>query len=121
MKGGMLTIFRKELARFFGDKRTALATILLPGLLIFAVYTFMGSALSSQFSVDEDFVPAVQAVNLPGSVSALAGQAGLDIQPAQDVEAAKALIQEEELDLLAVFPPDFDGQVAGYDVKKLLF
>ena len=118
MKGGMLTIFRKELARFFGDKRTALATILLPGLLIFAVYTFMGSALSSQFSVDEDFVPAVQAVNLPGSVSALAGQAGLDIQPAQDVEAAKALIQEEALDLLAVFPPDFDGQVAGYDVTS---
>ena len=118
MKGGMLTIFRKELARFFGDKRTALATILLPGLLIFAVYTFMGSALSSQFSVDEDFVPAVQAVNLPGSISALAGQAGLDIQPAQDVEAAKSLIQEEALDLLAVFPPDFDGQVAGYDVTS---
>lgn len=118
MKGGMLTIFRKELARFFGDKRTALATILLPGLLIFAVYTFMGSALSSQFSVDEDFVPAVQAVNLPDSVSALAGQAGLDIQPAQDVEAAKSLIQEEELDLLAVFPTDFDGQVAGYDVAS---
>ena len=118
MKNGMFTIFRKELARFFGDKRTALAAILLPGVLIFAVYTFMGSALSSQFSVDEDFVPAVQAVNLPGSVSALAGQAGLDIQPAQDVEAAKALIQEEELDLLAVFPPDFDGQVAGYDVTS---
>ena len=118
MKGGMLTIFRKELARFFGDKRTALATILLPGLLIFAVYTFMGSALSSQFSVDEDFVPAVQAVNLPGSISALAGQAGLDIQPAQDVEAAKSLIQEEALDLLAVFPTDFDGQVAGYDVTS---
>lgn len=118
MKGGMLTIFRKELARFFGDKRTALATILLPGLLIFAVYTFMGSALSSQFSVDEDFVPAVQAVNLPGSVATLAGQAGLDIQPAQDAEAAKSLIQEEELDLLAVFPTDFDGQVAGYDVAS---
>lgn len=53
----MLTIFRKELARFFGDKRTALGTILLPGILIFAVYTFMGSALSDQFSVDEDLVP----------------------------------------------------------------
>ena len=118
MKGGMLTIFRKELARFFGDKRTALATILLPGLLIFAVYTFMGSALSSQFSVDEDFVPAVQAVNPPDSISALARQAGLDIQPAQDVEAAKSLIQEEALDLLAVFPPDFDGQVSGYDVTS---
>ena len=118
MKGGMLTIFRKELARFFGDKRTALATILLPGLLIFAVYTFMGSALSSQFSVDEDFVPAVQAVNLPGSVSALAGQAGLDIQAAGGTDQALALIQDQELDLLAVFPADFDQQVAAYDVSS---
>lgn len=118
MKNGMFTIFRKELARFFGDRRTALATILLPGVLIFAVYTFMGSALSSQFSVDEDFTPSVQAVNLPGSVSALAGQAGLEIPAAQDPETAKSLIQDEALDLLAVFPPDFDGQVTAYDVAS---
>ena len=118
MKGGMLTIFRKELARFFGDKRTALATILLPGLLIFAVYTFMGSALSSQFSVDEDFVPAVQAVNLPGSISTLAGQGGLTLEATQDPDGAKALIEGQELDLLAVFPEDFDSQVASYDVAS---
>ena len=80
MKNGMFTIFRKEMARFFGDKRTALAAILLPGVLIFAVYTFMGSALANQFSVDEDFAPTVQAVNLPGSVAALAGQSGLTLE-----------------------------------------
>ena len=118
MSAGMLTIFRKELARFFGDKRTALGTILLPGVLIFAVYTFMGSALSNQFSVDEDFVPAIQAVNLPDSVSALAGQAQLDIRAAADADQAKALIQAQELDLLAVFPGDFDAQVAAYQVSS---
>ena len=112
MKNGMLTIFRKELARFFGDKRTALGTILLPGILIFAVYTFMGSALSDQFSVDEDFVPTIQAINLPDSVAALAGQAGLDIQAAEGTDQSKALIQEQELDLLAVFPEGFDNHVA---------
>lgn len=118
MKNGMFTIFRKELARFFGDKRTALAAILLPGVLIFAVYTFMGSALSSQFSVDEDFVPAVQAVNLPGSISTLAGQGGLTLEATQDPDGAKALIEGQELDLLAVFPEDFDSQVASYDVAS---
>ncbi len=118
MKNGMLTIFRKELARFFGDKRTALAAILLPGVLIFAVYTFMGSALSSQFSVDEDFVPTVQAAALPDSLSTLAGQAGLEIQPAAGVDQAKALIEGQELDLLAVFPADFDDQVAAYDASS---
>lgn len=118
MKNGMFTIFRKELARFFGDKRTALGTILLPGILIFAVYTFMGSALSDQFSVDEDFVPAIQAVQLPDSVAALAGQAGLDIQSTDDIDQALSLIQDQELDLLAVFPTDFDQQVASYDVSS---
>lgn len=118
MKNGMFTIFRKELARFFGDKRTALGTILLPGVLIFAVYTFMGSALSSQFSVDEDFVPVVQAVALPDSLSTLAGQAGLEIQSAADVDQAKTLIADQELDLLAVFPSDFDAQVSAYDVSS---
>ena len=115
MKNGMFTIFRKEMARFFGDKRTALAAILLPGVLIFAVYTFMGSALANQFSVDEDFAPTVQAVNLPGSVAALAGQSGLTLEATQDPDEAKALIEGQELDLLAVYPEDFDAQVAAYD------
>lgn len=118
MKNGMFTIFRKELARFFGDKRTALAAILLPGVLIFAVYTFMGSALANQFSVDEDFTPSMQAVNLPGSISTLAGQGGLTLEATQDPEEAKTLIEGQELDLLAVFPEDFDGQVASYDVAS---
>ena len=118
MKNGMFTIFRKELARFFGDKRTALAAILLPGVLIFAVYSFMGSALANQFSVDEDFVPSVQAVNLPGSISTLAGQGGLTLETTQDPDGAKALIEGQELDLLAVFPEDFDSQVASYDVAS---
>lgn len=118
MKNGMFTIFRKELARFFGDKRTALAAILLPGVLIFAVYTFMGSALANQFSVDKDFTPSMQAVNLPGSISTLAGQGGLTLEATQDPDGAKALIEGQELDLLAVFPEDFDSQVASYDVAS---
>ena len=31
----ILTIFKKELARFFGDKRMAFVAILLPGILIY--------------------------------------------------------------------------------------
>ena len=45
----ILTILKKELARFFGDKRLAFSSILLPGLMIYIMYTFMGSALSTMF------------------------------------------------------------------------
>ena len=37
-KSNILTIVKKELRRFFGDKRMVM-TILLPGLLIYAIYS----------------------------------------------------------------------------------
>lgn len=118
MKNGTLTIFRKELARFFRDRRMVLGTALLPGILIFALYSFMGTALTSQFSVDDGFVPKVQAAALPDSIAGLAGQLGLEITPADDTEAAMELVREQELDALMVFPEDFDRRVAAYDTAS---
>ena len=44
-KNNILTIMKKELRRFFGDRRM-LATIILPGVLIYVIYSLMGNALS---------------------------------------------------------------------------
>ena len=41
MKKDMLTIMKKEFARFFGDKRMVFTTVLMPGLMIYILYTFM--------------------------------------------------------------------------------
>lgn len=116
MKSGLWTIFRKELARFFGDKRMVVGTILLPGLLIFVMYTFMGSALTNQFTVDEDFIPKVGVVDLPDSLNQLAegGALPLELVPVTDAEQGKAQVTGEELDVLAVFPDGFDQAVAAY-------
>ena len=46
MRQPVLTILKKELARFFGDKRMVIS-ILLPGILIYVMYSFMGTALTS--------------------------------------------------------------------------
>ena len=54
MKGNMLTIARKELAKFFSNRVSALVSIVLPGLLIFVLWTFMGSAMQDMFSPDEE-------------------------------------------------------------------
>ena len=45
MKGNAWAIARKELARFFSNNASALASIVLPGLLIFLMWTFMGDAM----------------------------------------------------------------------------
>ena len=114
---GIVAIMRKELARFFGDKRMVVS-ILLPGVLIYVMYSFMGQAMGSLYGVEEDYVPTVQVVNLPESVSALVGASGgvslLETEASAE-EAAKAAVAEQGLDLLAVFPADFDQAVAAYD------
>lgn len=114
---GIVAIMRKELARFFGDKRMVVS-ILLPGVLIYVMYSFMGQAMGSLYGVEEDYVPTVQVVNLPESVSALveaSGGVNLLETEVSAVEDAKAAVAEQGLDLLAVFPTDFDQAVAAYD------
>ena len=54
MKSSVLTIFKKELARFFGDKRLVFTTLLMPALMIYVMYSFMGTALSDQFDPSEE-------------------------------------------------------------------
>lgn len=117
MKSGVLTIMRKELARFFGDKRTV-AGILLPGALIYVLYSFMGTAMGSVFSPEGD--PSIQAVRLPVSIAAAADSAGMALTEgeADRLPAAKDQVAGQELDLLAVFPEGFDQAVADYSVAS---
>ncbi|MDE6880642.1 MAG: ABC transporter permease [Oscillospiraceae bacterium] len=117
MKSGIITIMKKELSRFFSDKRMVLS-ILLPGVLIYVLYSFMGTAMGDMFGVDEDYTPTVQAVNLPDSIKALLNQAELAVTTGADGEAARAAVTNQELDLLAVFPEGFDEAVAAYEASS---
>ncbi|MBP3319704.1 MAG: ABC transporter permease [Ruminiclostridium sp.] len=117
MRNGIITIMRKELARFFGDKRLVVS-ILLPGVLVYVMYSFMGSAMGSNFGVDEDYTPTVQAVNLPASMEALLPQTGFSIVTGTDVTAAKESVTAQDLDLLLVFPDGFDQTVAAYQTSS---
>lgn len=117
MRNGIITIMRKELTRFFGDKRLVVS-ILLPGVLVYVMYSFMGSAMGSNFGVDEDYTPTVQAVNLPASMEALLPQTGFSIVTGTDVTAAKESVTAQDLDLLLVFPDGFDQTVAAYQTSS---
>ena len=117
MRNGVLTIMNKELARFFGDKRMVVS-ILMPGVLIYIMYAFMGNAMGSAFGMDEDYTPAIQAVSLPGSMEALLPQTGFSLITGTDEEAAKEAVTNQELDLLLVFPEGFDEAVAAYEASS---
>lgn len=117
MKSNVMIVFKKELARFFGDKRLLLSSVLLPGIMIYLIYSFMGSAMSNMFETKEGYRYSVAVVNMPDSVSAMADgfPADFTVRGPGDLSEEMAAIEEKTLDLLAVFPPDFDAAVAAYD------
>ena len=110
MRSPVFTIFKKELARFFGDRRMAVTTLLLPGLMIYLMYTFMGSALTGRFSVEDTYKPTAVVENLPDSLSPTLSQA-LDLR--EEAEPMD-LVRDQELDLYIRFPANFDADVAAY-------
>jgi len=115
----ILTIMSKEFTRFFTDRRMVLMTIL-PAVMIYVVYTLMGTMMANVFGPDEDHSPQIFAVNAPSSITQVAHTVGITLQPisANDVEAVKAKIVDKEADLIMIFPADFDSQVEAFDVRE---
>ena len=119
MKNNIITVMRKEFARFFGDRRMILL-VLLPAILIYVIYSFMGTAMASMFAPDEDYTPTAYAINMPETIAQMAQAGGINITRAEttEVETIKQRISQKEADLLIIFPPGFDEEVAAYDVQS---
>lgn len=119
MKSGILAIMKKELARFFGDRRMAFTTILLPGLMIFLLYTIMGNAIGNMTSVDEDFKPQAAVVSMPDSLKeTLESVFTVNSIESSALEQSKEEIEQKDSQICIVFPEDFDAQVSGYDIAS---
>lgn len=117
MKSSMITIMKKELARFFGDKRLVFSSVILPGVLIYVMYTFMGSAMTNMYTVDEDYEYKVTAVNMPASIGPMFENAQFDVKEIteDEIEKNKTAITDKKEDLCMVFPADFETDVMMYD------
>lgn len=114
------TIMKKEFTRFFKDRRMLVSTLLLPGVMIYVLYTFMGSAMKSNFSTDEAYVPSVYVCELPQTVEPIFESLGVEVIETTlgEVEDVKQKVAGQEADLLAVFPENFDAEVPVYDVAS---
>ena len=64
----IFTIVKKELKRFFTDKRM-LMTLFLPGILIYVIYALMGNFMNDAMKVSKDYVYNVMAVEVPSSMN----------------------------------------------------
>ena len=118
----IVTIIKKELARFFGDKRLVFTTVIMPGLLIFLMYSLMGEGMMKQLTTEEDYVAKGYAVNMPSELEPM--MQGLNVEwetwdgkgEEKKDEILKA-IADGEKDLLLYFPEAFMTEMAAYDLQ----
>ncbi len=119
-RNNILTVMKKEFRRFFGDRRMVI-TLLLPGILLFAIYSLMGEALMSGVLAEEDTVHeiAVSRENLPTSMDSImpgaAEAAGITFGYRFDLDDPMTAVREGDVDIYVVFPNDFDEAVNTYD------
>ena len=114
MKNNTWTIIKKECARFFGDRTMLMTTVIMPGLLIYLIYSFMGN----NFMQPKDEEPAIMYVeNLPESVHPVLEALPLEMVT-ENFDAEKLrneLVLKDSKYILLVFPKDFDSLTAQYD------
>ena len=116
MKSKMLTVIKKEFSRFFGDKRMVFSTLILPALMIYVLYSFMGDGLMDQFTVEDTYVSKIYVCNMPESLDPVFKELSVEIMTDKsNVEDMKEAVQKKEVDMLAVFPEDFDNKVQTFD------
>lgn len=112
--GSVLTVFKKEMKRFFGDKRLFFGTVILPGLLIFIVYTLMGLFISDAFMPDKAYRYKVATVNLPAEIREYFNPDAVQFTEttADEIENLKADVKAKNCDALMIFPEDFSEKVS---------
>ncbi len=115
MKSNTWTIISKEFARFFGDRQLLFTTVIMPGLLIYIIYSLMGSGIQKMVSEGANEVVTLQVENLPQSLApvfySLDSSVVLSEQPIADSDIA----QLENKDINAVllrFPEGFEQALA---------
>ena len=120
MKSNTLTIIKKEFARFFGDRQMLFTTVIMPGLLIYLIYSFMGMAMKKMATEGTNELVTLCVENLPASVAPL-----IDAIPATAV--SQQAVSQEDIDrledknlnvVLMRFPEAFDEKVANYDPQS---
>lgn len=116
MKSNTWTIIKKEFARFFGDRQLLFTTVIMPGLLIYIIYSLMGTGIQSMITKGAGEVVTMRVENMPESMAPLFGAMDSSLVVVQQpvTEADIAMLEDKELNAVLVrFPEGFDEVVIG--------
>ena len=116
----IFVIVKKELKRFFTDKRMIMSLIL-PGVLIFVLYSLMGNFIGKAITPADDYEYVIcvenESVTLDGYLSTLGFKYKKVNAPRE--EAEKKLV-DKEIDLYVSFSEDFDDAGADKEGKNVV-
>ena len=107
-------LIQKEFQRFFRDPKL-IVTLVLPGILIYFIYSLMGGLIWDE---EKDYSYDVLVYGSSPAVEALfEGSLGdsLTLTRTEDKENAKAQVKAGSVTALVVFSDDFDNAVSNYD------
>ena len=120
MKSNTWTIIKKEFARFFGDRQLLFTTVIMPGLLIYIIYSFMGMGMKKMATEGTNEQVTLCVENLPVSVAPLVDglpNTTVSQQPVSQEDIDK--LKTKDLNVVLVrFPQGFDEKVATYDPQS---
>ncbi len=120
----IITIFKKEFYRVMSDRRLIFTSILLPGLAIYVMYSFMGGAIGNEIEDVEQHKMIIYTENMPTEVSNYIYSQ--DINPEYHVyvpankEELEAEILAGDVDLLIRFSPTFEDDIDNLVVSGIL-
>lgn len=113
-----LTIIRKEFARFFGDRQLLFTTVIMPGLLIYIIYSIMGSGIGKITSEGQDAQVNVYVENMPASLAPMlmSMDTNMILEPFNaGVRQMVGRVEDKDNNIVLVcFPEDFDEMVQSY-------
>ena len=112
----IFVVLKKELRRFFTDRRM-LTSIFLPGILIFIIYSLLGGVVTDMMSQQiTDY--SVHIENEPTQFSMIFDVSDWNVEKNKEVltkEEAISRISEGSLDLYIIYEEDFYNKILAYD------
>lgn len=127
MKNAII-VFKKEFYRVISDRRLLFTTILLPGLIIYLMYSLMGNAISNELEDVEQHTMIVYTSNMPESISTMLESDPLtteeddkrtvlftEVTDDMEFSEIEEKILNGEIDLYVDFEEGFEQAIASYD------
>ena len=129
----IVIVMKKELYRVFSDRKMVFGLFFMPAIVIIGIYLLMGILMSSMMEDWEEHEPTILIYHAPhsfydymGTMEQSTGEYRQNdsvfhitwTDDGQMVEEEKAHIYSGELDLILVFPDDFEEQVKEYPAAE---